>query len=205
MTQNTETIENTVQTPEYNPTTYEDVVTVLRTTFDTIVRYEVTTTQINLSEIPEYTLIQTMIKTNPNLDVYAACKLLNINDNNTQKIIEVIDYYKTQDTRLNEIDDLMSKIKTAMLNRDLIKSLSTKTRAPSTSTGQRKKICGHFYGKCPKCDYIARGKEKSLVTNQIKLHMMKEHGLTLEEFNELYRNTVNETVEHDGETWVEYY
>lgn len=196
---------NTVETTENNPTTYKDVVVCLKTTLDTIARYEVTTTKIDLSQIPEYTMIQSMLKVNPNLDINAACKVLNINEDNTKKILEVINYYNEVDSRLNEIDDLMSKIKTAMINRELLKSLSTRTRAPPTSTGQRKKICGHFCAKCPTCDYVARGKERSLVTNQIKLHMMKEHGLTLEEFNELYRNTVNNSIQQDGDTWVEYY
>jgi len=191
---------------ENNPTTYKDVVTTLKTTLDTIVRYEVTTTKINLSEIPQYTLIQSMKVSNPNLDIKAACKVLDISEDNTKKIIEVLDYYKEQDDRLKEIETLLTDIKTTMIEKDLLKTL-TKNRAPSTSTGQRKKICGHFHAKCPivTCDYTARGKERSLVTNQIKLHMMKEHGLTLEEFNELYRDTVNNSIECDGETWVEYY
>lgn len=196
---------NIVETTENSPTTYNDVVLCLKSTLDTIARYEVTTTKIDLSQIPEYTMIQSMLKVNPNLDINAACKLLNVSEDNTKKIQEVINYYNEVDSRLNEIDDLMSKIKTTMINRELLKSLSTRTRAPTTSAGQRKKICGHFYAKCPTCDYVARGKERSLVTNQIKLHMMKEHGLTLEEFNELYRNTTNNSIQQDGETWVEYY
>ena len=204
MTENTKTTENKVQTTENNPTTYKEVVETLKNTLDIKSRYEVTTTKIDLSQIPQYTLIQSMKESNPNLNINDACKVLDISEENTKKIIDVLDYYNTQETQLKEIETLMTDIKTMMIEKDILKSQVT-TRAPKTSGGQRKKICGHFYAKCPKCEYVAKGKERSLVTNQIKLHMMREHGLTLDQFNELYRNTVNDSIKCDGETWVEYY
>ena len=200
-----ETIENNYETTENTPATFVDVAHVLRDAVNTIRRFEITTTKIDLSQIPEYTVIQTMLKTNPNLDISAACKLLNVSEDNTKKIIEVINYYEERESCIDSIESLMSELKSEIISKGIVRGATTRTRAPSTSTGQRKKICGKFFGKCPTCDYVARGKERSLVTNQIKLHMMKEHRLTLEEFNELYRNTVNNSIECDGETWVEYY
>lgn len=205
MTENTKTNNKVEETNENKATTVDDVISDIRGLIKTLQKYEVETTKVDLSQIPEYTLIQAMLKTNPDLDISAACKLLNITEDDTKKIIEVLDYYKKKDNTVELVATLMDTVKKYLIEKDLIQVLNTRTRAPSTSTGQRKKICGKFFANCPKCDYVAKGKERSLVTNQIKLHMMKEHGLTLEEFNELYRNTVNNSIQQDGETWVEYY
>ena len=127
--------------------------------------------------------------------------------NEDKEIVQATLKYEAIRFDLQEVRKAHNLLTTAYAKLGIAGS-TTRTRAPRTdgeSTGFRSKITGEFHAYCPICNKDIKGSERSLATNSMRIHMEKEHNVSREEFNEVYRKQVNETIEQKGDSQrVEY-
>ncbi len=117
-----------------------------------------------------------------------ACALLGVTDADKTAILATAEYQRMQ----GELTEIKGAFRNLVVSAAKI-GITTKASARQSSKSAGGQT-GRFYAECPICKKEIHGSLRSLVTNSIRLHMEKEHEVSKEDFNKLYRGSVNASI-----------
>lgn len=163
---------------------------------------------------PIVIVVKGMMLVNESLTVESACDLLKVSDADREIVVTTLSMEDSRQTRLQTAyNRLVAACHDAGIGYSVtggrIKRAprSESNPAKSNPAQGRSKVVGDFRVKCQfaGCSYEARGSQKSLAINNLRLHMESKHGISRDEFDAKYRQAAKESLQTIGETKVEYY
>lgn len=163
---------------------------------------------------PIVIVVKGMMLVNDSLTVESACDLLKVSDADREIVVTTLSMADSRQTRLQTAyNRLVAACHDAGIGYNVtggrIKRAprSNVNPAKSNPSQGRSKVVGDFRVKCQfaGCSYEARGSQKSLAINNLRLHMESKHGISRDEFDAKYRQAAKESLQTIGETKVEYY